>query len=249
MGFRERLIESRKSRGWSQEELAGRLDVSRQTVSKWESGATTPEMAKLIALSELFGLSIDELVGRKPQERKIVLSRGYAYEYTSKRSFHGLPLVHINIGRGLKQARGIIAIGNLATGGVAIGLASCGLVSIGLVSVGLLALATLSLGIVSLGAIAVGLIAAGGVALGYLTFGGVAIGRYALGGAALASHIGMGGYATGKIAIGKEVSGQLEVLISDSFSELSPEVIRRAITEYLPETPKAIVRLFTGSVF
>lgn len=65
MNFNEKLIQLRKSSGLSQEELGNRLNVARQTVSKWELGSTTPEMEKLIGLSNLFNVSIDELVKEK----------------------------------------------------------------------------------------------------------------------------------------------------------------------------------------
>lgn len=65
MNFNEKLIQLRKSSGLSQEELGNRLNVARQTVSKWELGSTTPEMEKLIELSNLFNVSIDELVKEK----------------------------------------------------------------------------------------------------------------------------------------------------------------------------------------
>lgn len=68
MEFNNRLYELRKQKGLSQEELAGRLNVSRQTVSKWEIGDTTPDMEKLTAISELFDISLDELVLGKKAE-------------------------------------------------------------------------------------------------------------------------------------------------------------------------------------
>ena len=58
----EKIINLRKSRGWSQEELAERLDVSRQSVSKWESGISNPELDKIVAMSTLFGVSTDYLL-------------------------------------------------------------------------------------------------------------------------------------------------------------------------------------------
>ena len=48
MEFRNHLMELRKQKGWSQEQLGERIGVIRQTVSKWETGDTTPEMVKLI---------------------------------------------------------------------------------------------------------------------------------------------------------------------------------------------------------
>ena len=61
MKFNEKLIKLRKAAGLSQEELGNRLDVARQTVSKWELGETTPEMDKLVELSNLFNVSMDEM--------------------------------------------------------------------------------------------------------------------------------------------------------------------------------------------
>ncbi|MBQ9989726.1 MAG: helix-turn-helix transcriptional regulator [Lachnospiraceae bacterium] len=62
MTLEEKITLLRKQMGWSQEELADRLDISRQAVSKWESGASTPELDKIIRLSELFGVSTDYLL-------------------------------------------------------------------------------------------------------------------------------------------------------------------------------------------
>lgn len=61
MKFNEKLIELRKKQGLSQEELGYKLDVTRQTVSKWELGETTPEMAKLVEMSKIFNITVDEL--------------------------------------------------------------------------------------------------------------------------------------------------------------------------------------------
>ena len=52
----------RKKCGWSQEDLAEKLGVSRQSVSKWETGQSVPDLDKLIKLADLFGISVDELV-------------------------------------------------------------------------------------------------------------------------------------------------------------------------------------------
>ena len=72
MEFGNRLYELRKQKGLSQEELASRLDVTRQTVSKWELGDSTPDMDKLVTLGELFELSLDELVlGKIPVTTKL----------------------------------------------------------------------------------------------------------------------------------------------------------------------------------
>ncbi|MBQ1679266.1 MAG: helix-turn-helix transcriptional regulator [Oscillospiraceae bacterium] len=58
----DKLIDLRKKAGWSQEELADRLDVSRQSVSKWESAQSVPDMNRVLRLSELFGVTTDYLL-------------------------------------------------------------------------------------------------------------------------------------------------------------------------------------------
>ena len=62
MNFAQKLQKRRKEVGFSQEQLAFELNVSRQAVSKWESGQGYPEVEKLIQLSELLGISLDELM-------------------------------------------------------------------------------------------------------------------------------------------------------------------------------------------
>lgn len=62
MKFNEKLIDLRKKSGLSQEELGNKLNVTRQTISKWELGQTTPEIDKLTEISVLFNVSVDELL-------------------------------------------------------------------------------------------------------------------------------------------------------------------------------------------
>ncbi len=62
MNLGEKIIELRKKEGYSQEELASLLDVSRQSVSKWELNASTPDLDKIVRLSEIFHVSIDSLL-------------------------------------------------------------------------------------------------------------------------------------------------------------------------------------------
>ena len=56
--FNDNLNKYRKQKGLSQEELAFRLGVSRQSVSKWESGQSTPELERIIEIADLFGISL-----------------------------------------------------------------------------------------------------------------------------------------------------------------------------------------------
>ena len=84
----QRLYEMRKAHNLSQEELADKLNVSRQAVSKWECGDSSPDTDNLIALSELYGVSLDELVRganskaaeekRRPTEDEFFVGRGNA---------------------------------------------------------------------------------------------------------------------------------------------------------------------------
>ena len=58
----DKIIRLRKKNGWSQEELADKMNVSRQAVSKWEAAHTTPDLEKILQLSNLFGVTIDYLL-------------------------------------------------------------------------------------------------------------------------------------------------------------------------------------------
>ena len=62
MTFGEKLQALRKSRGWSQEQLAERVAVSRQAVGKWESGSAVPDTENVVEISRLFGVSTDYLL-------------------------------------------------------------------------------------------------------------------------------------------------------------------------------------------
>lgn len=64
------LAELRKKNGYSQEALAEKLGISRQAVSKWERGESTPDTDTLIELATLYSTSLDELVGNKNQKEE-----------------------------------------------------------------------------------------------------------------------------------------------------------------------------------
>lgn len=259
MNFAEKLTGLRKSRGWSQEELGERLGVTRQTVSKWELGATTPEMEKLAAMSELFGVSADELIkGSSGFEQKTEpfsdipktenKRRFVNGEYRSERTLCGMPLVHIT-SRG--TAKGFIAIGFRARGIVSIGLLSVGVFSVGLLVLGVIAVGMLALGaaangmiaagIFALGGVSVGVFSLGGVAFGWLTFGGVSIGEYAFGGYASGS-IAIGGTAHGVVVVGDVESSTGDIVFG---SAVSAEEFRAAVMSRLPNTPKFVLDLFS----
>ncbi|MBP0983500.1 MAG: helix-turn-helix domain-containing protein [Oscillospiraceae bacterium] len=262
MTFSEKLMELRRSKGWSQEQLGEMLGVTRQTVSKWELGSTTPEMEKIAAISDLFGISTDELIKGEPPKatantatlpEQKPTSKRFHYEYKSERSWHGIPLVHVNVGFGNYRAKGVVAIGNIACGIFSLGLVSAGVVTVGLVSAGVLILsAVVGLGIFSLAAIsgglfaiggaAVGLFALGGAAVGWTAMGGAAAGTYAIGGMASATNIAFGGIASGHIALGQTTDGIIEI------NDPTPQAeVREIILRELPDTPGFIVDIVSKS--
>jgi len=239
--------------------LAEMLDVSRQAVSKWESGDTYPEIDKLVTLGEIFGVTVDSLIKDGPLrygrdgESAPPFHFGYrhgpmTYEYKSKRTLFGLPLVHIHLGFGLKRAKGIIAIGVFAQGFLSLGVFSLGLLSLGVFSLGLLAGGTFALGLLAVGGIALGAIAIGGIAIGGVALGGLAIGMFSTGGLAIASHVAVGGHAYGHIAVGQDVAEGTRVFLSstgNNFAGVSGDEVRRAIREEFPWVWNWIVRWVT----
>lgn len=250
MNFNEKLMGLRKSKGWSQEDLGNELGVSRQTVSKWENGQTTPEMTKLIEIARIFEMSLDELLENKDNNFKKEIeikysSLKYHYEYKSKKEVFGIPLLHINIGRGIYKSKGIISIGNIACGILSIGLLSIGILSFGVFCLSLLAFGAISIGLCSVGALALGGIAVGGCAFGILSIGGLAVGVYSIGGCAIAHKIALGGYASGHIAIGDKAKGVITFIIENNSLNGTSTEVRNAILKDFPNTFKWIVNLFT----
>ena len=66
----DKIIEERKKNGWSQEELASKLGVSRQAVSKWESSGSIPDLQRILQMSELFGVTTDYLLKDEIEEER-----------------------------------------------------------------------------------------------------------------------------------------------------------------------------------
>ena len=62
MRMMDKIMMLRKSKGWSQEELAEKLEVTRQSVSKWESGQSVPDLERIVRMSALFGVTTDALL-------------------------------------------------------------------------------------------------------------------------------------------------------------------------------------------
>lgn len=69
MNLNQKITQLRNDKKWSQEDLAEKINVSRQSVSKWESGQAKPDLDKIIVLSEIFNVSTDYLL--KDDEKEI----------------------------------------------------------------------------------------------------------------------------------------------------------------------------------
>ncbi len=78
MFLADKIIQLRKKEGWSQEDLADQLDVSRQSVSKWESRASIPELDKILAMSDIFGVTTDYLLRDDIDEPEPAPERHYS---------------------------------------------------------------------------------------------------------------------------------------------------------------------------
>lgn len=239
--LKEQIAAYRKQKGMSQEELAEKLQVSRQAVSKWEAGQSVPDLERLVEMADLFQITLDQLVRGESEEepaqqppnsknRPYVISRGY--EYRSETTLWGLPLLHVNWGTG-KVSKGIIALGDQAVGILSFGGAATGVIAAG----------GMSVGVISLGGISVGGLALGGIALGGLAFGGLAVGVYALGGVAIALQIAAGGTAVGDTAIGNRALGQYVLNLQKV--EDPARAIQEFLHQYHPGLWQGLVKVFS----
>ncbi len=244
----QRLAELRRRHGYSQEGLAERLGISRQAVSKWESAQTQPDIQNLVALSELYGVSLDHLIkGDTGETRPEPLCRpGEAavcqdcpYRQVSRQLNDSLDRHFKKSGYvwekrytsprrlwglplvDINLAGGSFGMvqGHHAKGIVAIGNTATGLVSIGLVARGGVSLGLVSLGAVSLGLVSLGLAALGTLALGVLAAGNIAVGLVSLGNVSVALWLACGNLVQGRVAIGNAGSGSLgQVIIGDGMA-------------------------------
>lgn len=251
MGLGDKLIQLRREHGYSQEQLANMLDVSRQSVSKWESEQSIPEINKLIVMADIFAVTVDSLVRNDQEILPIELRQNKLessnnaininshnpaipyrygfYEYKSKTKVLGIPLVHIKTGYGVQVAKGIIAIGNI----------SIGLISIGGLSVGGICIGGISLGLLAIAGLALGGLAIGGAAIGIFALGGFALGMYSVGGIVIASRIGIGGLAYGPTAIGTVAKGEYTLKVTETVSKVQ---VRNFILEHNPRIWRPLLK-------
>lgn len=82
MTLGEKILSLRTARDMSQDDLAEKLEVSRQSVSKWETGQSTPDLDKIIKLADLFGVGVDELVrsGEAPRTQVVYVEQKGKWE-------------------------------------------------------------------------------------------------------------------------------------------------------------------------
>lgn len=204
----DKIARERKKLNLTQEQLAEKLQVTRQSVSRWESDLAYPETENLIKLSEIFSCSVDYLLNKNSTDTTSPTHYPFkfSFEYKSKRELWGMPLVHICIGK-KRVAHGVVAIGLVAKGIISIGLLSMGVLSLGVLSLGVFALGTLACGLLSIGVISFGLlVAVGSIAVGALSIGAVAVGLFSEGAFAVGKCVAVGDYAYGNIALGKTVA-------------------------------------------
>lgn len=254
MDFFHRLYKLRRQAGLSQEELANLVGVTRQAVQKWEAGASRPDMDNLAALANYFNVSLDYLVTGKepappPQPASAIVNNYYHpwYEYKSKRTLFGLPLVHINMGIGPRVAKGIIAIGDIAIGVVSLGGLALGLISFGGLALGLLlCLGGIAIGGIAFGGLVVGVLAIGGLAVGWFAWGGVAFGVYTVGGLSIGTKIAIGGSASAPIAIGGSAEGAQSWVIPEQGGLTADQVtiVCAAIEANAPQWVAHILEFF-----
>lgn len=111
----DKIIENRKKCGWSQEELAEKLGVSRQSVSKWEGAQAIPDMKKILQMAELFGVTTDYLLKDEIEETASVVS-----EYTDFASEDDRP-VKVS----MEDANSFLEYNDRAASPISIGVMLC----------------------------------------------------------------------------------------------------------------------------
>ena len=95
MTLEEQIKYYRKQAGLSQEKMAEKIGVSRQAITKWENGTGTPDIANLIAIADLFQLSVDELLLNEKTEKK---QADYIYESRTEYDIDGKKNFDIKLG-------------------------------------------------------------------------------------------------------------------------------------------------------
>ena len=112
----DKIIELRKKNGWSQEELAEKMDVSRQSISKWEGAQSVPDMNRILRLSEIFGVSTDFLLKDEMEFEQTQLAEYDAAEDTDAQSVRPFSM---------EEAVSFLTLRSVAASRVGIGVMMC----------------------------------------------------------------------------------------------------------------------------
>lgn len=261
MTFGEKLALMRKENNYTQEQLAELLQVSRQSISKWESGLTFPETDRLIKMGKLFSCSIDYLLNDEITQRQPVAIEADAQpkngltitirrngqsfssilpEKKSDKTFFGMPLYHIG-----RNARGVFALGMKARGVFSLGLVSTGVFSFGVLSLGLVAGGVLAIGGIAAGAFALGLLAIGAICLGLVSVGAVSIGCFSWGALAIGKYLAIGDEARSLIAIGKTNASGTLYSHSGTLATAETETIKLLLQTHVPGWLSWVVKLLS----
>lgn len=262
MTFGEKLSLLRKENNYTQEQLAELLQVSRQSISKWESGLAYPETDRLIKIGKLFSCSMDYLLNDETTQRQpgpdhpepseasgftITIRQGNSIRHVSikekksEKTILGMPLYHIG-----RNAHGFFALGLKAKGVFSLGLFSTGIFSFGVLSMGLFALGALALGGIALGAIALGILAIGAICLGIISIGALSIGCFSWGALAIGKYLAIGDEARSLIAIGKtNASGTLYSHLG-ALTAQEAQSIRQLLSSHVPGWLSWAIKLVQG---
>lgn len=109
----DKIMEERKRNGWSQEQLAEQLDVSRQSISKWESAQSVPDLNRIIQMADIFGVSTDYLLKDDYKEKVVTAD--------SVKTFDEKPLRKVS----LEEAQELLATSKVAAHQTAFGATLC----------------------------------------------------------------------------------------------------------------------------
>ncbi len=246
MTLGEKLSKLRKENNYTQEQLADILNVSRQSISKWESGIAYPETEKLIKLGKLYNCSMDYLLNDDVTEKQYEKHQDASFKFKlyfkerkSQKQIFGMPLYHIG-----KNARGFFAVGLRAKGVISLGFLSCGIFSFGLLSFGVLSFGLIALGLVCAGVLSAGLIAAGAIALGIFAVGAISVGIVSIG------ALSVGCFSCGALAIGKyiAVGDHARAIIAIAKTEARGSVYQLLAVTLSPEQRADVLKLLSENV-
>ncbi len=236
----QKILECRKRARLTQEELAEKLGVTRQAVSRWEQDVTFPETESVLKMCKLFHVSADALLfgaeggpadearsgdaspseephaetAAEPTAAPAAAEDGWGKTWGVIDHGRSFRFEYISKRRVFGMPLVHINLGACrAHGFFSIGIFSAGIFSLGIFSMGVVSAGVFALGLLAFGSFALGGLAFAGVALGLFAFGGVAVGLAAFGGLAV-GQIAIGGAAVGQFAVGDWAHGWLAVGVS-----------------------------------